>query len=171
MKKFLILFFLVAASFVAAQAQNTYEYKEFVSTEGQNIINEIAALNDKTVVVEACKLASDEKAAAAFAAAVFFGEYKPLTVYFDFDKAEVKSEFQTVIDEFNASDLLYNSAEVIGWTDEVGSSKYNQQLSIKRALALADKIAAGEEMVIIGAGETTEFADRAKNRRAEVILK
>lgn len=37
MKKFLILFFLVAASFIAAQAQNTYEYKEFVSTEGQNI--------------------------------------------------------------------------------------------------------------------------------------
>lgn len=37
MRKTLLLLFLIAVSFVAAQAQNTYEYKEFVSTEGQSL--------------------------------------------------------------------------------------------------------------------------------------
>lgn len=139
--------------------------------EGQKVIDEIASLNEKTVVVEACKLISDEKIADNFVGAVFFGVYKPLTVYFDFDKSVVKAETQSAIDAFNESGFLYKSAEIVGWTDTVGTSKYNQQLALKRALALADKISGGDEMVIIGAGETDEFEDRAKNRRAEVILK
>lgn len=67
---------------------------------------------------------------------------------------------------------------IFGYTDDVGDADYNQQLSVRRARALArlliDSGVAPERLFIVGFGEWNPVADnateagRARNRRIEL---
>ena len=69
---------------------------------------------------------------------------------------------------------------VFGYTDDIGSAEYNQQLSVKRAKAVEDYLVqAGIDRAIInvkGYGKTSPLAEgagedhRAQNRRVEIAL-
>ena len=100
--------------------------------------------------------------------------------YFDFDKATLKPEGRTKLDEL-ANRLSGMRLEVVvatGHTDSVGTKKYNQGLSMRRAQAvkafLEEKGLPVDKIFTTGKGETQPVASnktregRAKNRRVEV---
>jgi OOP family OmpA-OmpF porin len=100
--------------------------------------------------------------------------------HFDFDKATLKPEGKTKLDEL-VNKLKAVNLEVIiavGHTDSIGSKAYNQKLSERRAGAvktyLASKGIDANRIHTEGRGETQPVADnktregRAKNRRVEI---
>ena len=102
-------------------------------------------------------------------------------VLFDFDKAQIKSEYFHILEEV-AEVMKQNPAlkmEIDGHTDIIGPERYNNTLSIRRARAgrdyLADKGISPDRITIRGFGysqpKTTNETDegRAKNRR--IVLK
>lgn len=105
------------------------------------------------------------------------------TIYFDFDKSEIKPESQKTLQE-NADWMKQNPAKVVsleGHCDERGTVEYNLALGNRRAKAAYDYLRSigvpPEKMTTISFGE--EFpADPghdesawAKNRRVESIAK
>lgn len=103
-------------------------------------------------------------------------------VNFDFDKANIRADARPVLDE--AARTLTGagniSVAVGGHTDSVGSDDYNLNLSIRRANAVADYLAARgvsrSRMRIDGYGESRPVASnetddgRAQNRRVELSV-
>jgi OOP family OmpA-OmpF porin len=100
--------------------------------------------------------------------------------FFDFDKAVLKPEGKTQLDDAVAK-LAGTNLEVIiavGHTDSVGTEEYNQKLSIRRAEAvkayLITKNIEANRVYTEGKGELQPVADnktaegRAKNRRVEI---
>lgn len=73
-----------------------------------------------------------------------------------------------------------STVQVIGHTDSDGAAGYNQELSVRRANAVADHIQAGgvpyDRLRIIGRGEDQPVASnltpegKARNRRVEVVV-
>ncbi|MDH5751988.1 MAG: peptidoglycan-associated lipoprotein Pal [Deltaproteobacteria bacterium] len=103
-------------------------------------------------------------------------------VYFDFDKSEIKPEFETTI-QANAEKLVANAEVKVvieGHCDERGTNEYNLALGERRAQAIRNAlVAAGaspDQLSTISFGEerpAVEGADEAawsKNRRAEVVI-
>jgi OOP family OmpA-OmpF porin len=101
-------------------------------------------------------------------------------VLFDYDRAEVKPEFNEIIDEV-ALVLQLNPAVRVrleGHTDSRGSQAYNQRLSERRAAsvkqALVDRGSAAIRIESIGYGKLRPIrpndseANMAKNRRVEI---
>lgn len=103
-------------------------------------------------------------------------------VHFDFDKATLRPEAKTVLDE--AAALLSTTerviVEVAGHTDSKGSEEYNLGLSNRRAAAVKDYLAAqgvkATRLTAMGYGESRPVASndtdagRAENRRVELII-
>lgn len=99
---------------------------------------------------------------------------------FDFDKAVLKPEGKTHLDEMAAKLKSINLEVVIavGHTDSVGSDEYNQKLSVRRAEAvkayLVSKGIEANRVYTEGKGKKQPVADnktadgRAKNRRVEI---
>ena len=100
--------------------------------------------------------------------------------FFDFDKATLKPEGKSKLDEL-AAQLGGINLEVIiavGHTDSVGTDAYNQKLSVRRADAvkayLVSKGVESNRVYTEGKGEKQPVADnktaegRAKNRRVEI---
>lgn len=100
--------------------------------------------------------------------------------FFDFDKAVVKPEGKTKLDDVVAH-LQNTDVEVIvavGHTDSIGKAAYNQKLSERRAEAvkayLVSKGVDPQKVYTEGKGATQPVADnktkagRAKNRRVEI---
>jgi OOP family OmpA-OmpF porin len=101
------------------------------------------------------------------------------TDYFDFDSAVLKPAMKAALDDVVAklqSTPGEEQLEIIGYTDSSGPEAYNQQLSERRAQAVADYLAGKgiKNMSIKGMGEANPIADnstregRAKNRRVEI---
>ncbi len=106
-----------------------------------------------------------------------------LHINFDFDKAEIKPEFQA--DIAKAAKFIKENANVpfivvAGHTDSIGEEAYNQDLSMRRANAvkealLKDHGISGAKLHTRGYGETQPIADngtdegRYQNRRVEII--
>ena len=101
-------------------------------------------------------------------------------VLFDFDKAVVKPEGQTKLDEV-VGKMKAISLEVIiaiGHTDSIGSDAYNQKLSMRRSQAvkayLVSKGIEANRIYTEGKGEKQPVAPnttkegRAKNRRVDI---
>jgi len=99
---------------------------------------------------------------------------------FEFDSAELHADDFAILDRLSTviEDLGYVHANVVGHTDSMGEEAYNQELSLRRAQAVADYFASkglNKEMFTpSGRGETEAVADnsteagRADNRRVMI---
>ena len=106
----------------------------------------------------------------------------PGGVTFAFDRADLNSRFFPVLDKVASTLGEYDKTviEVAGHTDNIGSDAYNQQLSERRAVSVAEYLAGHGvgrgRMVTLGAGETHPIASndtdagRAQNRRVEITI-
>jgi outer membrane protein OmpA-like peptidoglycan-associated protein len=104
----------------------------------------------------------------------------PDGVTFDFNRADLKSQFYPALDQVASTMAEYNQTvvEVSGHTDSVGSDDYNQRLSEQRANAVANYLSGRglmrERFEVVGMGERYPVADnnsddgRARNRRVEI---
>ena len=95
---------------------------------------------------------------------------------FDFDKSDIRPEFQSELDEVGK--FLQNHPDayvmLVGYTDNVGSEEYNLGLSLRRANSAANYLASNHnidrdrEANPIESNDTEE--GRAQNRRVEVAV-
>ncbi|MEO9965113.1 MAG: OmpA family protein [Reichenbachiella sp.] len=103
-----------------------------------------------------------------------------VTVYLEFNSAELSASVKNVLDELY-KDLLKDGeyqVEISGHTDPKGSQSYNQRLSLRRSNVVADYLfthgLGKERATVVGYGETklidtTDSAEAdAKNRRVEI---
>lgn len=106
----------------------------------------------------------------------------PSDISFDVGRADVKSNFRTILNTF-ASSLVQNPnsiVTIIGHTDSTGSDAINNPLSLNRAASVRDYLSsrgvASSRISIDGRGsreplmsnDTAEH--RAKNRRVEIFV-
>ena len=106
----------------------------------------------------------------------------PSEVLFDFDRAEVKYEFRTALDE--VARILNQDPRsrvtVVGHTDNTGSAEYNMNLSQRRAQNVLNYLAtrgvdrqrlsaAGRGLYEPRASNATA-GGRAQNRRVELLI-
>ena len=103
-------------------------------------------------------------------------------VNFDFDKSDIRADARPVLDE--AARTLKEEGDVRvavgGHTDSIGTDSYNEGLSIRRANAVANYLAARgiarSRMEVDGFGESRPVASndtadgRAQNRRVELSV-
>lgn len=117
----------------------------------------------------------------------------PVTVYrkfrlpdnlFEFDNAELVPEVQKSVAElaeFIRKDTKWAFLRIDGHTDAVGSIKYNMDLSLKRAVSVANYLIAREgidpsRIFLKGMGKSVPIADnstdegRKLNRRIEIVF-
>ncbi len=106
----------------------------------------------------------------------------PSGITFAYDSATVQPQFQRTLDQVADTLRQYNQTyiDVYGHTDSTGSDAYNQTLSERRAVSVADYLSAhGVQAARIGTrgyGETQPIASndtdagRAANRRVEVKI-
>ncbi|NOL50224.1 outer membrane protein OmpA [Pelistega europaea] len=102
--------------------------------------------------------------------------------FFDFDRATLKPEGRNVLDQVaeQVQKLNLESLIAVGHTDSVGSEKYNQRLSERRAASvksyLVSKGVPADQIIASGRGESQPVASnatregRAKNRRVEIEI-
>ena len=97
---------------------------------------------------------------------------------FDFDKADLKPEGRTKLDELPRilQGAKYEAIQAIGHTDRIGSIKYNQQLSVKRAEAvkkyLVDKGMEPGRIHAEGKGKTQPLTkpDTCKGKQGKTLI-
>jgi len=79
-------------------------------------------------------------------------------ILFDFDKAEISTQDQKIIDDYILPAIKYNSTvKIYGYTDRIGDDKYNQKLATRRAEAVRDYIKNKKKDIkidIYGVGES-----------------
>jgi peptidoglycan-associated lipoprotein len=103
------------------------------------------------------------------------------SIYFDFDKDDVKAEFRPLI-EAHAKYLNQNSGASItleGHTDEIGTREYNlalgqrRSVSVKKVMNLLGVQDSQIETVSYGEEKVTgsDSDSRAKDRRVDIIYK
>lgn len=107
-------------------------------------------------------------------------------VLFDHDKASIRSNYRIMLDSLaqKLSTQTISKISIIGHTDNNGTENYNQELSKRRAQAVADFLLQNiknqsitkENFLIEGKGSTQPIAPnktsegRQRNRRVEIIL-
>lgn len=101
---------------------------------------------------------------------------------FDFGKADLKASNKADLQKFAETLKEYPDTEliIVGHTDNVGSSKFNQNLSKKRAAAVSNFLAgtgvSGNRLKAQGKGENEPTASnddeesRSQNRRVEIAV-
>ncbi len=101
---------------------------------------------------------------------------------FDFDSTQIKPGFYATLDKIANVVVRYGKTQltIVGHTDNVGSSQYNQTLSERRAKAVNDYLINKgillQRLEFLGRGETAARATnvteegRRLNRRVEIII-
>ena len=106
----------------------------------------------------------------------------PQDILFDVDSASVRpglrDDLMTVASSLR--DYPDSTVQIVGHTDNTGDAGYNQQLSERRANAVADVLMDGgvgfSRIQTFGRGENQPVADnltdagRAQNRRVEIVI-
>lgn len=140
-------------------------------------------LDDKKAAVSSASAAANAATASQIAAAkAALGKVKP-SIYFDYDKFEIKTEYQPTITAFaNYLKADVKARLVIeGNADERGTTEYNLALGQKRAEAVSKALGVlgvpANRVEAVSNGEekprakgSTEAA-WAENRRADPLLK
>ncbi len=104
----------------------------------------------------------------------------PSDISFDVGRADIKPEMRPVLDELSKNLDGNVRVTVVGHTDSTGSASINDPLSLDRAQAVRDYLAArgvpAQRIVVQGRGEREPVASndteagRAQNRRVEIFL-
>ena len=106
----------------------------------------------------------------------------PSSITFATNSADLNAQFYNALDGVSMVLKEYNKTviEVAGHTDSTGSDQYNQQLSQRRASAVASYLGShgvnNQRLITVGAGETHPVASndsesgRAQNRRVEMTI-
>lgn len=106
----------------------------------------------------------------------------PSDVSFDVGRADIKPNLRPILDQFaqGLGSQANTEVRIIGHTDSTGSDELNDRLSIQRAEATRNYLAARgvnpQRIMIAGRGEREPVADnsteagRARNRRVEIFL-
>src|SRR5918999_168630 len=101
---------------------------------------------------------------------------------FETNSAQIKSGFHSTMDKLADVVVRYNktSLTIVGHTDDVGATEYNQKLSERRALSVAQYLEGKQvnslRLAISGKGETQPIATnnteggRQANRRVEIYV-
>ncbi|MDX9952296.1 MAG: OmpA family protein [Methylophilaceae bacterium] len=152
-------------------------------------MKDAASVDDKSVAPAAST--TTDSGAATSGAATSSMEVNPLkdpnnilskrSIYFDFDKDEVKAEFRPLI-EAHAQYLNQNSGAAItleGHADEIGTREYNLALgqrrsaSVKKVMNLLGVKDSQIETVSYGEEKATgtDRDSRAQDRRVDIIYK
>jgi len=138
----------------------------------------IAALSAALVLVGCATPRSPEAEAARSA----LSSVKP-SVYFDFDRYDIKQEYRSVVNAFGKYLKLDSDAKILieGNADERGTTEYNLALGNKRAEAVKGALGkmgvSANQMEAVSNGEEkprskgSNEAAWAENRRADLILK
>ena len=107
----------------------------------------------------------------------------PQDLLFAVDSASVRPDLRRDLSTVSSSLLKYPNSriEVIGHTDNTGAAAYNQDLSQRRAVAVASVLrengVPGNRIAAYGRGEDQPIASnltpegRAQNRRVEIIIR
>lgn len=101
-------------------------------------------------------------------------------VYFDFDRHSLTSESALILDKIvDSLKQSSDTVELVGHTDNVGDSKYNRSLGMKRAVTtkqyLVDQGIAAENLGLVSEGEdkplknNTDVEGRKQNRRVDIL--
>jgi OOP family OmpA-OmpF porin len=97
------------------------------------------------------------------------------TELFEFDKATLRAP-QPKLDEIAAAlqaDMSITDIDVTGYTDRLGSDKYNQRLSQLRAVAVREYLVArgidGSRLKAVGKGESNPVVECNDKKRADLI--
>lgn len=100
-----------------------------------------------------------------------------LTVWFDFNKENLKLEMQQGLEDFVAQTIgekSVNSVKIIGFTDGVGSDEYNQVLSEKRARQVGNFLTKQgltvDNIAVEGRGKANVDLPDWANRKVEVFV-
>jgi outer membrane protein OmpA-like peptidoglycan-associated protein len=106
----------------------------------------------------------------------------PSSITFALNSADLNAQFYNALDGVSMVLKEYNKTviEVAGHTDSSGSDQYNQQLSQRRAAAVATYLGShgvdNQRLITVGAGEAHPIASndsetgRAQNRRVEMTI-
>ncbi len=106
----------------------------------------------------------------------------PSDISFDTGRADIKPNLRPILDQFASglSGQPNTEVRIIGHTDNTGSDAINNPLSVQRAQATRDYLAARgvdpRRVIVAGRGEGEPVADnsseagRARNRRVEIFL-
>jgi OOP family OmpA-OmpF porin len=153
---------------------------------GEEQLKKIAALSSCHCFVEGDVFLRDQAAREAFLRCGIYEEVEEMesvvfrSIYFDFDKSNIKSEFIPVLDEGVAIAKSKADSRVIleGHTDSVGTVAYNQALSERRANSVkayfVKKGVDSNHITAIGYGKSRPRASNATaegrklNRRVEI---
>jgi OOP family OmpA-OmpF porin len=157
---------------------------------GENTLKQIAALSGCNCFVRGEDFLRDQAARWAF---LKCGLYEETTdnmetvvfrsIYFDFDKSNIKQEFIPVLHEGVGMIQAKPGTGVVleGHTDSVGSVEYNQALSVRRANSVKAYFVkqgiASSRIETVGYGKSRPRADnstaegRKLNRRVEIKFK
>lgn len=108
----------------------------------------------------------------------------PSDVTFGFDRSDIQPQFYGALDDVARSLNNYPQTlvDVVGHADSTGRADYNQTLSERRALSVADYLTGRggvlrDRLYVEGRGSSQPIADnstdagRAKNRRVEIVLR
>jgi OOP family OmpA-OmpF porin len=157
--------------------------------KGADINRQIAQLG-KGILIDAADLYKNPAAIQRFVMDVFCLEEKVVErkiilrgINFDFDKSNIKPEFEPILDEA-VSTLKANpdiKVGIVGYTDSIGTAQYNMVLSNQRAKAVynyfVSKGIAASRLQTVGKGMNDPVASnatadgRAMNRRVELQVK
>lgn len=106
----------------------------------------------------------------------------PSDISFDTGRADIKPNLRPILDQFASglSSQPTTEVRIIGHTDSTGSDAVNDPLSVHRAQATKDYLAArgvdSRRITVAGRGEHEPIAEnnteagRARNRRVEIFL-
>lgn len=146
--------------------------------------NKMIAQLGHGIFVPAADLIDNPATVRRFAENVFCAREKIILrgVQFDFDKADIKPEYEPILDEAvsQLKKWVWPDYKLVisGHTDSVGKPDYNQKLSERRAMAVmkyfASKGIPAAKMKAMGYGQKMPIADnktdagRALNRRVEL---
>ena len=185
----------IDAVVAARQLQSKYGDKlcfmvvSFADTKkGEEANKAIAALSRCNCFVDGVDFLRNQAARLAFIKCGLYEEVAEMetvvfrSIYFDFDKYNIKSEFIPVLDEGVAIAKSKNAGVILeGHTDSVGTVAYNQALSVRRANSVkayfVKKGIPANNIEAIGYGKLHPRYDnstadgRKLNRRVEIKFK